>query len=132
MLMRYLIAAMAGAVVAFGLIIALDALGHWLFPQYVIRPTMSREQMGIVIEHLPLAAKTWILCTWVAATVAGAAIAVRLGRDRSPLMAGIIGALVLAATSANLAMIPHPTWMTIAGPSLIVLAAWLIGRRSSQ
>jgi hypothetical protein len=44
------------------------------------------------------------------------------------LAAAIVGAVVLAATVANLAMIPHPTWFAVVGVAGIVLAAFVAGR----
>ncbi len=41
------------------------------------------------------------------------------------LHAGAIGGLVLAATVANLVMLPHPAWVAVVGPLGIVVATWL-------
>lgn len=126
--MRYLIAVMTGVVVAFGLIIGLDMLGHMLYPEFVVDPSMPRIVVAAVIAGLPLGAKLWVMGTWIVAAFVGGWLAARVGRDRTFWIAGIVGALVLAATAANLMMIPHPRWMAIAGLLGIVAATWLAGR----
>ena len=69
-----------------------------------------------------------MLSAWLAGTVDGVFVAGLINRARYGLCAAVIGALVLAATLANLAMIPHPLWMAAAGVLGIPLCAWITAR----
>lgn len=51
---------------------------------------------------------------------------------RPLLFAGIVGTFVLAATIANLVMLPHPTWFAAIGIVGIVLAAVAAGAVASS
>jgi len=53
------------------------------------------------------------------------AIAAAVARHRPLLHAGGVGGLVLAASVANLVLLPHPAWVAIAGPLGIVAATWV-------
>ena len=42
--------------------------------------------------------------------------------------AAVVGAVVLAATVANLMMLPHPTWFAFTGVAGVVVAAYIAGK----
>jgi hypothetical protein len=85
-----------------------------------------------------LAAVPWmglwlVVMGWALAGAVGAFLAARLApRDMAPtkrvyLGLGVVAVLVLA-TAANLAMIPHPVWMWPASLVLIIVLGWVGAR----
>ena len=86
------------------------------------------EQVRAFVDGLPVGALLFVLAGWIVGAFAGGLVAAWIARSRAVLAAAIVGALVLAATVANLAMIPHPTWFAVVGIAGIVLAAFAAGR----
>jgi hypothetical protein len=71
-----------------------------------------------------------VVVGWALAAFVGAWVAARIARHRRA-AALVIGLLVLAGVIANIAMIPHPLWMTVAGLALPLPLAWLAARIAS-
>lgn len=131
---RYPLAAIAGIVTAFLFVMGIEAAGHTLYPPPagldVSNPAAIREYMKVI----PPGALLFVLASWLVAPFAGGVVAARIAGSRPMLFAGLVGALVLAATVANLVMIPHPAWMAVAAvagiPTMAVLAARTGARRA--
>ncbi len=62
---------------------------------------------------------------WLLGTLAGGMVACKIAREKPAVFACIIGAVMLAATIANLLLIPHPNWFSIAGIGMIVAGTLL-------
>lgn len=125
--LRLALALVAGIAAALFTIMLIETLGHSLYPP----PTLDysdTEALRAYVEGLPIGAKLIVLSAWLAGTVDGVFVAGLINRARYGLCAAVIGALVLAATLANLAMIPHPLWMAAAGVLGIPLCAWITAR----
>jgi hypothetical protein len=122
------LAIVAGVVVAFGLVAAIEALGHVVYPVPRDVDFTQPEQVRRYVEDLPGGALAFVLAAWTLAAFGGGAVAALIARTRPVLFAGIVGAFVLAATLANLVMIPHPAWFALAGVAGIVVGAWAAGR----
>ena len=101
-----LIAGIAAALITFMLI---ETVGHRLYPPPALNYS-DTEALRAYVEGLPIGAKLIVLSAWLAGTIDGVFVAGLVNRARY----GLCGALVLAATLANLTMIPHPLWMAIA------------------
>ena len=120
--MRRFLSVLGGAAVAVAVMLAFETLAHIV--------NTSARPMGVTVADLNLPAKLMVVAGWLLGTLAGAAVALRIGRW--PPAAWIVGALVLAGGVANILMIPHPLWMQAAAllaPVLGVLAALRLDRR---
>jgi len=78
------------------------------------------------VATLPVAALLLVLAGWVLGALVGSHVAARIARKPLPALA--VGMVIVVGVIANAVMIPHPTWMTIAGVLLPVPAAWLGAR----
>lgn len=124
-LLRTFLAIVVGSLSAFALVVLIEVVGHMLFPTTgKVSPTMPVE--------MPLAALLSVLVAWTAGTFAGGVIAALIARTRPRVYAGLVGAIILVLTIANLTLIPHPTWFAIAGVALIVVAAGLAGDAAAR
>ncbi|MGI8672468.1 MAG: hypothetical protein ACR2LU_07645 [Luteitalea sp.] len=122
--MRSTLAIVAGLVIAFGLVATIEAIGHAIYPVQAFDAD-DPERIRAAMASLPLGALVIVVAAWWIASFTGGAIAAALARHRPLLHAGAIGGLVLAATVANLVMLPHPAWVAIVGPLGIVVATGL-------
>ncbi|MBC7989872.1 MAG: hypothetical protein H7Y19_09855, partial [Luteimonas sp.] len=110
--LRYSLAAIAGVLVAFAVIAALEALGQVLFP------TRGRVDLGdpaavvTYVQGMSIGAILFVLAGWLLATFAGSLIAGFVAGKYRGRVAATVGFVVLAATVANFIAIPHPIWFT--------------------
>jgi hypothetical protein len=88
------------------------------------------QALAAHIAAAPLSAMLVVVVGWALAAFVGAWVAARIARHRRA-AALVIGLLVLAGVIANIAMIPHPLWMTVAGLALPLPLAWLAARIAS-
>jgi len=78
------------------------------------------------VATLPVTALLLVLAGWVLGALIGGHVAARIARKPLPALA--VGIVLVVGVIANAVMIPHPTWMTLAGMLLPVPAAWLGAR----
>jgi len=126
--LRVTLAVVAGAVVAVGLIALVESVGHRVYPLPAGIDWSNPEQVRAYVNGLPVGALVFVLAGWIVGAFVGGLVAAWIARPRAVLAASIVGAIVLAATLANLVMIPHPTWVAVAGVAGVVLAAFVAGR----
>lgn len=126
-MVRLVFGTIAGVVVGFAVVYGLETLGHNLFPVATGMDVTNRAELEAFMKAMPLGGLLVVVFSWISGAFAGATTGlVASGRQR---MAGLIPpALVLLATIASLAMIPHPLWMSLSGPLGILAAAWLADR----
>jgi hypothetical protein len=125
---RNILATLAGFAVAFAVVMAVEMIGHSVYPPPGGLDIDNAEQMRTYIGTLTLGALAFVLLAWWLGTFLGGLTAGTLSRGSARLCAGIVGALIMAATIANLLMFPHPLWVMVAGPIGIVIAGWLAGK----
>ena len=129
--MRTFLAVLAGFVSGSLVVTVSEWLSHRLYP---LPPLDFNDPVALraAIATLPLAALILVVAGWTIGTFVGASAGVAVARPpRKTLVAWLVGLTFLAATALNLAMIPHPMWMTVAGPAGVVAAAWLASRQAS-
>lgn len=125
---RTVVGVVVGTVVAFVLVGVIEAVGEFVYPPPAGVDPGRPDQLASYIQRLPGGALAFVLAAWIVATFLGGLVAAWIARSRSALAAAFVGALVLAATIANFALIPHPAWMVAAGVVGIAIAAYLAGR----
>src|SRR5262245_42848382 len=99
-ILRSVLAVLAGAVVAFVLIAAIEILGGKIYP--LPADADDPEEMAAAMARAPVGAFLLVLLGWAVGTVGGAWTAARVA-GRSHLLHGIaVGALLLCAAVVNL------------------------------
>lgn len=129
--LRRVLAVVAGAAISILVVMLSDGLVASLHPLPEGTDLSDPEAMRAAIGDLPVTAMLLLVLGWAVATAAGAYLAVRMTPDRWRPAGWIVTALLLLATVANLAMLPHPVWMWPAALVLIPLAGWLAIRAAS-
>lgn len=128
--MRIAMGVVAGIVVAFLCVFAVEMIGHGLYPPPAGLDINNPADQARVMDAMPFAAKAVVLLAWFLGALAGAWVANRIaGRS----VAGWVVALVaIAAGIATMLTIPHPAWMWAGGIALPLLGAWLAHRLGAK
>jgi hypothetical protein len=130
-MLRNISAVLLGVVVAFCTVMLVEWLSHQVYPLPPGLDFKNPEQVRQFTSSLPLGAFLLILLGWLLGTISGGLAACYVAREKPLVFASIIGAVMLAATVANLVMIPHPTWFSIAGITVIGIGTLLASRWST-
>ncbi len=131
-MLRLILSIVVGVVIAFVIVMAGDILSQSMAASAGPAPTemTDRAAMEAYMAGLPTAVFITMLATWTVAAFAAAAFAARFAR-RGAWPGWVAAGLFLCATAANLFLIPHPTWMAIAGVVLVVAAGWFGAKAGS-
>ena len=124
-MVKNIAAGVAGILVAVGLVWIIESAGHTIYPPPPNLDFTDTEAVRLYISGLPLGAFVFIGGAWFLGTLGGTVVACYVGNAAPRIFAMIVGALMLVATAANLAMIPHPLWFSVSGIVGIIFAAWL-------
>jgi len=122
-------AVLAGIVIAFVVVFAVEMVGIQIFPQPASMDPMNPES---VRQHLPeilTGSFVMVLVAWTLAAFAGPVVARRIAGELSRWPAYTVAALFAAACAYNLAVVPMPAWMLPAAVVLVLAATWF-GLRS--
>lgn len=130
-MLRKISAVFLGLLVSVLTVTLVEWVSHQVYPLPPDLDFKDAEKVRIYVSSLPLGAFLAILLGWLLGTLTGGLAACRVARDNPVVFACIIGALMMAATVANLMMIPHPTWFAFAAIGVIVAGTLLAIRWSS-
>jgi hypothetical protein len=130
-MLRKISAVLLGLLVSFAIVMLVEWLGHQVYPPPPGLDFKNPVQVQQFTSNLPLGAFLFLLLGWFLGTLGGGLTACSVARDKPLVFASVIGAVMLAATIANLAMIPHPTWFSIAAIVVIGVGTLLASRWSS-
>lgn len=119
-----------GAVVAglFGsvvLIMAVQAVGTWLYPPPPDTDFTDPEALAALMAQMPLGALLMVELSYVAGSLGGGVIVRLVSADRAAVQAVVVGGLLTLAGFANLAAIPHPLWFAVLSTVTYVPCAML-------
>ena len=121
---RNILAVICGFVAFFLLILAVQKLGHAVYPPPTDVDFTDAEQARTYVETLPIGAILFVGLSYMLGAFGGSVVASVVGTLK-PLYFGVtIGGVVLAFTLMNFFIIPHPWWFMIAAPIAIVLASY--------
>ena len=110
------------AVFAGGLTVGLvEAAGHFAWPPPADLDASDPVALANLVLNLPLGALLALVLACGCGAFVGAFVGTWLARSRRRLVGALAGAMTLLGTLANLAMIPHPSWMMAAGPLLVLV-----------
>ena len=122
---RKIVAGVAGVVVAVSIVWLVESIGHSVYPPPPELNFADPDAMRDYMATLPIGAILFVGVAWFLGALGGTVTACRIGDAKPMTYALIVGGLMLLAAAANIAMIPHPTWFSIAGLAGIVVASWL-------
>ncbi|UCF67386.1 MAG: hypothetical protein JSV80_16705 [Acidobacteriota bacterium] len=111
--------------VAVIIVYLVETLSHVLYTPPPGVDLSNPEQLASLIGELPVMALVFVVVAWILGAFGGALVAAPIARDARVSGALIVGGVMVLLVIANLLIIPHPIWMTIAGIVLPLPAAWL-------
>ena len=121
-----------GIVVAVVLIIAIEALGHAVYPVPDGLDLTEPEALQAYVMDAPIAALLFVLGAWLVATLVGGLLACFIAKESPLVYSAIIGSLVLMGTVINLISIPHPLWFSITSVLAIIATIFVTSRLGSS
>ena len=127
-ILRRVLAGFVGTVAALVVVSLSDALVARMYPWPAGTDMRNAESFAAAIEAVPLPGLLLMVIGWGVAAGIGAFVAVRLSVERTTTVGFVVAGLLLLATVANLAMLPHPRWMWIAPLLVVPLLGWLGAR----
>ena len=122
-LMKTILAVVAGVVVGGAIVFVTEAVGHSLFPPPADINLANPEDVKRLMASLPAGAFAMVLLGWLAGSLAGALVALRIARK--PVAAWSVAAVFIVLTTVNFYLIPHPGWMIAVGLLIPLASAWL-------
>ncbi len=125
---RKIIAVVLGALVAVVLIIAIEALGHAVYPPPDGLDLTDPETLQAYIMEAPIGALMFVMGAWLVATLVGGLLACFIAREAPLVYSAIVGGLVLLGTIINLMSIPHPLWFSITAVLAIIAMIFITSR----
>lgn len=128
-MMRMVLAVVAGAAVMFVVIMAVEILGHALYPPPPGLDPMQPLDLQQIIAAQPFVAKAMVLLAWTLGALFGGLVAARIAHAHPQAAAIVVPVLVIAGVVSVIVQLPgHPLWMGVLGVLLPVPAAVLGAR----
>jgi len=124
-MMRKLLAAAVGVIVAMLTIQLVEMLGHLVYPPPVDIEFGDPEQVREFMASLPVGSILFVGAAWAAGTFLGTLAGALISGSKPLPYAIVVGGMVLAGAATMLLIIPHPWWFTIAAPISIIASAIL-------
>lgn len=124
-MIRNVVAATVGLVIAFVLIMVIEKVGHMIYPPPPDLDFSDPEAFRPYVATLPILALLFPMFAWMIGTFTGSLVACVIGTVRPLAFVVIVGGLVVAGTIANLIYIPHPLWFSVLSVVGIVASAWI-------
>ena len=125
---RKVAAVVLGVIVAVVFIIAIEALGHSVYPVPEGLDITDTEAMQAYVTGLPIGALLFVMGAWLVATLAGGLLACFIARETPLVYSAVVGGLVLLGTIINLMSVPHPSWFSITSVLAIIAMIFVTGR----
>ncbi len=135
-LLRTVLALLAGVVVTFFTISAVEQLGHILYRAPVGLDWQDSSAVSAYLRQSPVGALLLVLAGWLLGIFTGLTAATLLaGRCRGR-FALAIGSLVFLGAVSNFYLLPHPMWLMVLSLLMIPLVAllcwWALKKRFGQ
>lgn len=129
---RSILAVLGGGLVCAILIFAAEAVGSRIYPLPPGTDPTDLEALKAAMAEMPPGAYFFVLLGWFVGPLAGSWVAAKLAPG-SPFVHGmIVAGLVAGSAILNLVVLPHPAWMWVAGPLVILGGGWLGARLASR
>jgi hypothetical protein len=129
---RSILAVLGGGFVCALVVFSVEALSSRIYPLPPDVDPADPEALRAATAELPPGAFLFVLLAWFLGPLVGAWVAARLAPG-SPIVHGmIVAGLVAGSAVVNMALLPHPAWMWIAGPLAILGGGWLGSRLAGR
>ncbi len=126
---RTILAVVAGAVVMWLTIFALEFIGHALFPPPPGLNPQSQADLAAIMAQAPFGAMAMLVLAWVGGAFTGGYTAARISRRHKRGAAIAVALLVMLGVVGMIWLIPnHPIWVSALGLLLPIPVA-LVGCR---
>lgn len=122
---RNALALVVGLAVSFGVIMAVQAVGHAIWAPPTDLDWNDAEVVRTYVSQLPFLALMFPVASYFLGALGGPLVARAIGTARPVIFSGAIGLVLLAATIANLIQIPHPGWFSVLAIAAVFVGAWL-------
>ncbi len=110
---RRIAAVVAGLLGSVVVIMAVQAVGTWLYPPPPGTDFTDPDAVAALMAQIPLGALLMVELSYIAGSLGGGAIARLVTPEGATRRAIVVGALLTLAGFANLAAIPHPLWFGV-------------------
>lgn len=124
-MLRNALALATGLAISFGIIMAVQMLGHSIWPPPTNFDWNDMDAVQKYLSQLPFLALLFPIASYFLGAIGGPLIACRIGTARPVVLVGIIGLILLALTIANLIQIPHPVWFSVLAVAAVIVGGWL-------
>jgi hypothetical protein len=121
----------AGMLAGVVLILAIEAISSRIVPLPPGTDPSNPDSLRAAMARIPLGALLMVVLAWIVGGFVSGWVAARLAPRARVGHAMIVALLSLAAGVTNMVLIPHPTWMWIAGVLALLGAPWLGGRMAA-
>lgn len=128
LMIRTILAAVAGLVAMALSVVAIESIGHVLYPPPADTDLSNPEVLKALMPSLPVMALVFVILAWAVGAFVGAVIACLITHKHHQRLAIGIGLVMVALAGVSMVSIPHPTWMVFLGVTLPVPLAWLGAR----
>ena len=110
---RRIAAVVAGLLGSVVVIMAVQAVGTWLYPPPPGTDFNDPDAVAVLMAQIPLGALLMVELSYIAGSLGGGAIARLVTPEGATRRAIVVGGLLTLAGFANLAAIPHPLWFGV-------------------
>jgi len=126
---RTLLAVIAGVVVMWLTIFALEFVGHAMYPPPPGLDPQSQADLAAIMARAPAGAMAMLVVAWIAGAFTGGLTAAKLSHRHKRGAAIAVALLVMAGVCGMIYLIPdHPVWVSALGLILPIPAALLAAR----
>ena len=126
---RTILGIVAGVVAMWVVTMALEFLGHTLFPPPAGLDPRDPAQLAELIPRMPVGALAMLVVAWVCGAFAGGFAAAKVARQHPRAAAVIVALVVMAGVGGMVYLVPeHPAWVSTLGLLLPIPAALLASR----
>ena len=134
-MLRSILAVLAGLVLGMFVITAVESLIPLAYPMPRAVDPKDTEALRTMMAGMPVGVFVILMLGWMLGALTGGLLAARLASTwfhRAPLVHALaVGAVQTAGALANFTLLPHPTWVLVAGLVVFIPMA-LVGGRLGQ
>jgi len=131
-MLRSFLAVLAGLVLGMFVITAVESMIPMIYPVPKAIDPSDPEALRAMMAGMPTGVFVILMCGWTFGALAGGLLAARLASTwfhKAPLLHALaVGVVQTAGAIANFTMLPHPTWVLVAGMLVFIPMALLGGK----
>jgi hypothetical protein len=125
---RSILGVVAGLVLAFVVISAIEYCGHLIYPLPPGVDATNLESLKAAMANVPTGALLFVLGAWALGSFLGGWLAAFIARFGHVAHALMVGGVLMLMAIVNLLLFPHPVWFWVLSFVVILPVACLGGR----